>query len=119
MDIGRQEKSMKKIVIRIENVKISASLNDTKAAEDLAARFPLKVKCTDIGGFYQGILARGLFDPLEYKKDAEVGDIAFQKGELLIRTGKEGNHDYKHPSLIPWLPTSSMRRKLLRMFWME
>ena len=92
---------MKKIVLKVGDVKIPAVLNDTKAAIDFENRLPFKVTCHDSGIDYCGTVVRGRFDPGECSLGWKNGDIMLYNGWFaLLYDGEEKSKEYGHTIII-------------------
>lgn len=92
---------MKEIFLITEGKRIPAMLNDTKAAQDFGKRLPFQVTCHDSGIDYCGTVARGRFDPLEFKIGWKNGDIMLSGGWFaLLYDGEERSKEFDQMMII-------------------
>lgn len=92
---------MKEIYLMVEDNRIPAVLNDTKAARDFAKRLPFQITCRDSGVDYCGAAARGRFDPSELSTGWENGDIMLSGGWFaLLYDGEEHSKELGQMMII-------------------
>lgn len=104
---------MMRIRIAAGEHRISAVLNDTKAAGDFEKRLPFRVTCRDSGIDFCGAAARGRFDPSELTVGWKNGDILLSDGRFaLLYAGQETSADYDRTMIIGHFDDLDTVRKL-------
>lgn len=68
---------MKKIILKVHNTEIQATLNNTTAAKDFYLRLPLILKFTDSGVDYSTQYQQGKYTIEEMQRGWENGDIVW------------------------------------------
>lgn len=67
----------KSIILEINGIKFAAELNDTKTADALYSKLPLKIRMTRWGGEYYGGCPVEYFDEDEKRVKMKNGELAF------------------------------------------
>ncbi len=75
---------MKKIILKVHNTEIQATLNNTIAANDFYSRLPLTLKFIDSGVDYFTQYQQGKYTLDEMQRGWQNGDIVWNGGFLSI-----------------------------------
>lgn len=89
------------IVLKANDVKIPATLNDTVAAQEFKKRMPFKVSGYRSAVDYCCTAACGIFDPTETQSGWKNGDISLAGGWFAVLfDGEEASQSYKGMMII-------------------
>lgn len=92
---------MSNIEIKVNDITIIASLNDTVAAKDFQKRLPLTITGQDSGNDYCCVLEEGLFNAQEVQSGWKNGDINLSNGWFaLLYGGEEESESYDNMMII-------------------
>lgn len=75
---------MKKIILKVHNIEIQATLNNAMAAKDFYSRLPLTLKFVDSGVDYCCNYQQGDYSIEEMQRGWKNGDIVWNGGFLSI-----------------------------------
>lgn len=104
---------MSKILIKVDDKFIHATLNNTVAAKDFEKRLPFTVVCHDSGIDYCGSTAVSRFNPAEMQKGWKNGDISLGGGWFaLLYDGQEKSEIYTEMMIIGHIEDLEEVRKL-------